>query len=35
MEKFIVNEIEYCIVRNPYTGGPVIARVDEYGRFRS
>ena len=25
MNKFIVNEIEYCIVRNPYTGGPMIA----------
>lgn len=28
MNKFIVDEIEYCIVKNPNTGGPMIARVD-------
>ena len=28
MNKFIVDEIEYYISRNPYTGGPMIARID-------
>lgn len=28
MNKFIVDEIEYYISINPYTGGPMIARID-------
>ena len=30
MNKFIVDEIEYYISRNPYTGGPMIARIDGF-----
>ena len=25
---FKLDDVEYCIVRNPYTNGPMIARVD-------
>lgn len=28
MNKFIVDEMEYCIVKKPNTGGPMIVRVD-------
>lgn len=28
MKKFIVDEVEYYIVRNPHTGGPMITRID-------
>ena len=28
MNSFTVDGIDYCIVRNPYTNGPMIARID-------